>query len=246
MINKVIIAAAGRGTRMKDLSKDKPKHLIKVCGRPFLYYLLNNLIEAGYKELILVVGYKNNKIKDFLKTFKDKDKVTLVNQFDILGEDKYGTACVLECLHEKVKNESFLMVYGDNLYSIQDLKKFRDLDNGFNYVGGLEHEEPEKYGVLKREDHLLKEIIEKPKQNIGRLINVGLYSFNSDIFDKVKEIQKSERGEYEITDAINLLAKDKKVKIKTIEDYWLDFGNPSDVQKVSSFLEKRKLKIQNK
>jgi len=244
MIKKVVIAAAGRGSRMLGLSKNKPKHLIEVCGRPFLFYLLNNLLKAGYEDLILVVGYKNEKIKEFLETFKDKDKVTLINQFDVLGKEEYGTACVLKCLKGVISNESFLTVYGDNLYSIEDLKSFSNINHDYSYVAGFYHDHPEKYGVLKEENSFLEKIIEKPKQNVGNLINVGLYSFTPEIFRKVEEIQKSERGEYELTDAINLLAKDKKVKIKKLQDNWLDFGNPSDIVSVSNFLKSKNLKTQ--
>ena len=63
-----------------------------------------------------------------------------------------------------------------------------------------------------------------------------LYKFTPDVFEKLDKIEKSPRGEYEVTDAISLLAKEKKVKIKEIEDYWLDFGNPSDIEKVEKFL----------
>ena len=244
MIKKVVIAAAGRGSRMLDLSKNKPKHLIEVCGHPFLFYLLNNLLEAGYEELILVVGYKDKKIKEFIQTFKHKNKVTLVNQFDILGEEEYGTACVLKCLKGVINNDSFLTVYGDNLYSVGDLKSFSDVNHDYSYVAGFYHNHPERYGVLKEENGFLEKIIEKPKQNVGNLINVGLYSFTPEIFEKVEEIQKSERGEYELTDAINLLAKEKKVKIKRIQNNWLDFGNPSDIVLVSNFLKNKNLETQ--
>ena len=246
MIKKVVIAAAGRGSRMLNLSKNKPKHLIEVCGNPFLFYLLNNLLEAGYEELILVVGYKNEKIKEFLKTFKHKDKVTLINQFDVLGKEEYGTACVLRCLKGIISNESFLTVYGDNLYSIEDLKSFNNINHDYSYVAGFHHEHPERYGVLKEENGFLGKIIEKPQHDVGNLINVGLYSFTSEIFEKVGKIQKSERGEYELTDAINLLAEEKKVKIKRIQNNWLDFGNPSDIVLVSDFLKNKNLKTQEK
>jgi len=246
MIKKVVIAAAGRGSRMLDLSKDKPKHLIEVCGHPFLFYLLNNLLEAGYKELILVVGYKNERIKEFLKTFKHKDKVTLVNQFDILGEEEYGTACVLRCLKGVINNDNFLTVYGDNLYSVEDLKSFGNINSDYSYVAGFYHDCPEKYGVLKEKDGFLEKIIEKPKQNVGNLINVGLYSFTPEILEKVEEIEKSERGEYELTDAVNLLAKEKKVKVRKLQDSWLDFGNPSDIVLISNFLKNKDLKAQEK
>ena len=97
MIKKVLISAAGRGSRMLDLSKDKPKHLIEINNKPFLYYLLSNLKEAGFEEIIMVVGYKKEFMEEFLAEYKDTFNITLVNQFDILGEDRYGTACPLEC-----------------------------------------------------------------------------------------------------------------------------------------------------
>jgi len=83
---------------------------------------------------------------------------------------------------------------------------------------------------------LLKEIIEKPKEYVGNLINTGLYKFTSDVFEKLPLIEKSPRGEYELTDVISLLAKDKKVKVVKMNDGWMDFGNPDDISKVSNFL----------
>src|SRR3989338_2406792 len=98
MIRKVVIAAAGQGTRMLHLTKNKSKHLINVQRRPFLAYLLDNLIEAGYKEIILVVGHKGEKIKEFIENSKYKAKV--INQFEILGEGEYGTACPIKCVED--------------------------------------------------------------------------------------------------------------------------------------------------
>jgi len=175
------------------------------------------------------------KIDKFLKEYNYKTKV--INQFEILGEKEYGTLCPLKCVKEIVGKENFLAVYGDNLYSIKDLKAF-NIDDSYNYVAGFLHQKPEKYGVLISDDGFLKEIIEKPKKHIGNLINTGLYKFTPEIFDKIPEVKLSSRGEYELTDAITLLAEDKKVKIKKIEDYWLDFGNPADIMKLSNFLKK--------
>lgn len=235
MIEKVVIAAAGRGTRMLHLTKNKSKHLIRVLKKPFLVYFLDNLLEAGYKELILVVGYKKEKMEEFLKEYKYTTKIRVINQFEILGEKEYGTACPLKCVKDIIGKDNFLMVYGDNLYSIKDLRAFNIKDE-YNYVAGFYHQKPEKYGVLKVENDFLKEIVEKPKKYIGNLINTGLYKFTSEVFEKISQISLSPRGEYELTDVINLLAKEKKVKVKKIKDYWLDFGNPADIMRLSQFL----------
>lgn len=240
MIKKVVIAAAGQGTRMLHLSKDKPKHLIEVNERPFLAYVLDNLFLAGYTDIILVGGYMDNLMYDFKKNYippgKGEFKIKFVNQYEILGpkEKIYGTACPLMCVKDVI-NEPFLFICGDNLFSINDLKEMNIVDD-FNYVAGLMHEKPENYGVLVANGEYLDKIVEKPKEYVGNLINAGLYKFTPEVFDKLLLITKSSRGEYEITDAISLLAKENKVKVKKIKDYWKDFGCPADIGKLSKFL----------
>lgn len=150
---------------MNHLSKDIPKHLIEVGGKPFLYYLLNNLQKAGYQEVIMVIGHKGEQIAKYLRT--RNYQVTLVNQFNVLGDKEYGSACPLKCVEEYVKGDNFLVVNGDNLYSTRDLRKMNLPDN-YHYVAGLSHAHPQFYGVLiKDREHKLKKIIEKPKGDVG-------------------------------------------------------------------------------
>lgn len=242
MIKKVVVSAAGQGTRMLQLSENKSKHLICVKQKPFLAYLLENISKAGYEEIILVVGFREDMIRDFLKNYKfdglDFD-IKIVNQFDVLGpkEKEYGTACPIKCVKDLVGNENFVSLVGDNFYTVEDLK-LMNIDDNYNYVAGVLNEHPEKFGVLVEDgDDFLEKIIEKPKEFSGNLINTSLYKFTPEIFEKVYQIQKSSRGEYEITDAISLLAKEKKVKVKKMNDFWMDFGRPEDVEKLSKFLE---------
>lgn len=243
MIKKVVVAAAGEGTRMLHLTKNKCKHLIEVGNKPFLTYLLDNLFIAGYRDMILVVGYKEELIKEFLEKYKPPLKslkqsqynIRMVSQYEILGpKDKvYGTACPLMCVKDIIKGH-FIYLNGDNLYSVEDLKAINK-GGEYNYVAGIRFRHPEKYGVLVSDSGFLKKIVEKPKEYVSNLINTGLYKFTPEIFDKINKIEKSARGEYEITDAVNLLAKENKVKIQEI-DFWLDFGNPADIIKLSYFL----------
>ena len=234
-IKKVVISAAGQGTRMLELSKDKSKHLIEVNQRPFLAYLLDNILAAGYQEIILVVGFREDMIREFLKTYDQKNaSISLVNQFEVLGpkEKEYGTACPLKCVKDLVGNESFISLVGDNFYSVQDLRVM-NIDDHFCYVAGMENDHTEKFGVLLTDGEFLTEIIEKPKEFVGNLVNTSLYKFTTDVFEKLPLIEKSPRGEYEITDVISLLAKEKKVKVKIIKDNWMDFERPEDIEKFS-------------
>jgi len=240
MITKVVIAAAGQGTRMLELTKDKPKHIIEVQNRPFLFYLLDNLFLAGYREVVLVLGFKAELVGELLEKYSppgnEEFEIQAVNQYEILGpkEREYGTACPLKCVTDFI-DDNFIYLNGDNLFSVDDLKSM-NIDDEYNYVAGLEHSNPEKYGVLIKDGgDFLEKIVEKPKENLGNIINAGLYKFTPDVFEKLCLIKKSSRGEYEITDAISLLSEDKKVKIKIIKDYWLDFGCPTDIEKLSNF-----------
>lgn len=247
MINKVVVAAAGQGTRMKHLTKNKSKHLICVQKKPFLAYLFDNLCRAGYADIILVTGFRSDLVEEFIRAylkespFSRQVKLTIVNQFEILGpkEKEYGTLCPLKCVKDIVGQDQFIAVYGDNLYSVKDLKAI-NLNDSYCYVAGRqEKEHPEKYGILITSNGFLKEIKEKPQQFVGSLVNTGLYKFTPEVFAKIPQVKLSPRGEYELTDAISLLAREGKVKVKRIEDYWLDFGNPGDILKLNKFLKQQ-------
>ncbi len=263
MIKKVVIAAAGQGTRMLKLSKDKSKHLICVNEKPFLAHLMDNVLLAGYTDILLVVGFRPELMEDFKQNYlncteklgidKSKIKVEILNQHEILGpkDVAYGTACPIKCAKEFIGSENFLSLAGDNFYSANDLK-LMNIDDNFNYVAGCENEHPERFGVLVKDgDDFLDKIIEKPlgcsptgkqKEFAENLINISFYKFTPEIFEVINKIEKSVRGEYEITDAISILAKEKKVKIKKIKDFWMDFGRPEDVQKMKEFLKKNECK----
>lgn len=236
MINKIVIPAAGKGTRMLDLAKDRPKHLISVLDKPFLYYVLKNIQDAGYEEMILVVGHHAEKMVEFARNEGSEFPITIINQFDVMGTEKYGTAIPVLAAQESVGNENFVCIYGDNIYSVRDLKAMRELENGFSHVSLLYVDNPEKYGVPILDGDLVKDFVEKPKTFISNWASIGCYKFTSEIFSECEKVEKSERGEYELTDAIKSLAKQGKVKSRKMIDYWLDFGNPGDIEKVAKFL----------
>ncbi len=238
MIKKVVIFAAGRGTRMQALAKTRPKHLIEVFGKPFLYYLLTNLKAVGFQEVIMVTGYLSHQFDDFFAVYRDEFPIfCTVNQFAMMGEDKYGTLIPLQAVKSVVDNEPFVVVMGDNLYALDDLRAFANTEDDFNYIGGLKVDHPEQYGTLvPSKGDLLMRIDEKIEQPVSDIINAGIYKFNPDIYSVGDKIKPAKNGEYQITDAISLLAKENKVKIKLLQNYWLDFGRPEDISKVEQFI----------
>ncbi len=244
-VKRAVISAAGRGTRMKHLSADRPKHMIEVNGKPFLYYLLDNMEKAGFEDIIVVIGHKCEHITNYIAKGHHKN-IRLVNQFERVGEEKYGTVMPLLAAQPEIGNDQFVAVFGDNLYSVRDLQKFMHADE-WHYIGGIAHENPTQYGVLIYDtDMRLTRIAEKPKEDVGsNIINTGLMKFTAEIFDALTRVTpNSINGEYYLTDAITELAGKGRVKVNIIQDYWLDFGKPEDVQILSEFLNGEKKVVQ--
>ncbi|MBW2965866.1 NTP transferase domain-containing protein [Candidatus Woesearchaeota archaeon] len=227
---KAVIMAAGKGTRMLPLTESIPKVLVEINGKPFLYYVLENLKKAGFNDIGIIVGYKKEKFPEFLKKYNFKAE--LIEQ-----KEQKGTGHAVMQAKDFCKNENFIVLGGDNLFSIKDLKAVKQQDE-FCYVVGKEVNNPEKYGVLITKDDKLIEIKEKPKEFVGNLINIGLYKFTSEIWDALDKIELSERGELELTDAITILAQKDKVKVLKLKDYWLDLGSKEDIPKIEEFFKK--------
>lgn len=226
---KAVILAAGKGTRMLPLTEHIPKVLVEVNGKPFLYYVVQNLKKAGFTELGIIVGYKKEKIAEFLK--KNKIKATLIEQ-----KEQKGTGHALLQARKFVGQGKFIVLGGDNLWSVDDFKLMNNPDD-FNYVSGVEVSDPAQYGVLLAEGDFLLEIKEKPKKDYGNLVNAALYKFTPDIFVELEKVKSSPRGEIELTDAVTALARKRKVKIIKAK-WWLDLGKKEDIPKVESFLKR--------
>ncbi len=220
---KAVIMAAGKGVRMEGLTKKTQKVLIKINGRPFLYYLLTNLQKAGYNDFGIITGYKKEQFAPFLKKYGFK--ATLIEQ-----KEQLGTGHAALQAEEFVGGENFICMGGDNLWSVEDLKAV-GTDDDLNYIMGMKIERLIRYGLLLFDQDLLNSMPEKPDT-----INSGLYKFTPEIFSALKNIEKSPRGEYEINDAIMQLAQKRKVKVLKVNDYWLDLGCPEDVPRISAFL----------
>ncbi|MFQ6010368.1 MAG: sugar phosphate nucleotidyltransferase [Candidatus Aenigmatarchaeota archaeon] len=231
---KAIVLAAGKGVRMLPLTEDRPKVLVEVLGRPFLWYVLKNLRDAGVRETGLIVGYKKEKVEEFVEGLKEtlpELKITMIEQ-----KEQLGTAHATALAKHFVGNETFLSINGDNLYSPRDLKEL--MEERENTIAAVKVADPSRYGVLEIKGDRLIKIIEKPKEPPSNLINTAAYVFTYEIFDAIENIEKSERGEFEITDAITLLANQGNVKIHIIKDYWKDFGKKEDIPLIEDFLKK--------
>ncbi len=225
---KAVILAAGKGVRMLPLTETTPKVMVEVAGKPFLEYVLHNLTQSGYTEIGIVAGYLKEKIVDYVRRYP---QIIVLEQ-----REQLGTGHALLQAREFCGQDEFIVLGGDNLFGVEDLQRMRQI-TGCGLCA-KEVEDPRKYGVLVTNDGYLNRIVEKPINPIGNNINVGLYKFTASVWDALERIPLSLRGEYELTDALTLLAKTEMVRVLPLNQHWLDLGCVDDLPHLSRTIRK--------
>jgi bifunctional UDP-N-acetylglucosamine pyrophosphorylase/glucosamine-1-phosphate N-acetyltransferase len=239
---KAVILAAGEGKRLRPITSTIPKPMIPLLGKPLLEHIVLGLKNAGIDNILIIVGYKKEVIKEYFSNLSEKLKIKI----DFITQEKYlGTAHAASYAKNFVKEEEFLMMYGDLFVDPKVfkliIKKYKE-----NYYDGLvtllKVKNPQDYGIiLLSSDHLVEKIIEKPSkdQQVGNLANAGIYIFNQLIFQAIEKTQKSIRDEFEFTDSMEILINELKGKIfgYTLNDLvWNDIGLPWQLFEASHYL----------
>lgn len=223
---KAVVLAAGKGTRLRPLTSNRPKSLLPIGGTPLLYHLLNRLKDVGIKEVLIVTSFKEEQIKElYLKNPIENISVNFISQ-----KRELGTGDAFKTARKYVRSE-FLGIYGDLFISHGVLDRVLKTHNrGDNLICSVHVDNPSRYGVLKIENDIVVDIVEKPQpgKEPSNLVNAGIYVFNDKIFKYIEETVPSERKEYEITDTLrNMIRKGEVIKnIKIDGDEWLDIGLP--------------------
>ena len=237
---KAVVLAAGEGTRLKPITLTRPKHLIRVGGKPLLEHCLNALKAVGIEETLIVIHYMGDAIRTYFGDGKNFGlRISYVEQKEVLGT---GNAVSIA---EPYVKEDFVLVYGDLLFSVDALKKvvaIHEKEKPAATMAVVPVEKPENYGIVELENSRVKNIIEKPSRDKAptNLANAGIYVFSTEIFEKIKKTKASVRGEWEITDAISLLLKEKTVLgVEISKDEWLDIGRPWDLLKANRWILQR-------
>ncbi|RJS82130.1 glucose-1-phosphate thymidylyltransferase [Candidatus Bathyarchaeota archaeon] len=237
---KAVVLAAGEGTRLKPITLTRPKHLIRVGGKLLLEHCLNALKAVGIEETLIVIHYMGDAIRTYFGDGKNFGlRISYVEQKEVLGT---GNAVSIA---EPYVKEDFVLVYGDLLFSVDALKKvvaIHEREKPAATMAVVPVEKPENYGIVELENSHVKNIIEKPSRDKAptNLANAGIYVFSTEIFEKIKKTKASVRGEWEITDAISLLLKEKTVLgVEISKDEWLDIGRPWDLLKANRWILQR-------
>jgi bifunctional UDP-N-acetylglucosamine pyrophosphorylase/glucosamine-1-phosphate N-acetyltransferase len=247
---KAVILAAGEGKRLRPITFLRPKPMLPLLGKPLLEHTILGLQNAGIDHILLIVGYKQEIIKEYF----EKVSHLLNVKIDYITQKEYlGTAHAAGYAKDFIKDEDFLMMYGDLFVDPEIFKIIVQKYKENEYEGLitlLKVKNPQDYGIIALDSKsLVKKIIEKPTpaQNAGNLANAGIYIFNQLIFKAIEKTQKSIRNEYEFTDSMDILINELNGKIVgcTINNYfWNDIGLPWQLFEANHFLlDKLKKKI---
>jgi len=238
LIRKAVILAAGKGTRMKELTADIPKPMLPVNGMPVLERIVRNLVEAGVGELLIVTGYKAEAVESHFGDGRGLGcRIAYARQ-----QTQDGTGRVVELGKAFAGSDPFLLIYGDILVETETYRRLiRELEvrKGASGIIAVNlGEDVSKGGALVFDsDFRLKDLVEKPSAEELRKLraapgfkpwyNAGLYAFTPALFAHTARLKKSIRGEYELTDAIRTLAAEAGgVYGMKIEGYWIDVRDP--------------------
>ena len=223
-INSAILMAGGIGARLKPLTDDIPKPMLKVGEKPLLEILIKQLRENGFKKILISVNYKADIIENYFRDGKDFG----VNIEYLHEVQKMGTAGSVK-LAEKHINEPFLVVNGDILTNVnfEDILKYH-LDNNFDLtIGSRDYEMQVPYGVLNLDDICVTSIEEKPLVNFT--VSGGIYVLSPWILNLIPNNEY-----YDMNELINsVLLNSGKIGDFKIKDYWMDIGHVNDYYKAN-------------
>ena len=225
-VKKAVILAAGRGKRMRELTTAIPKPMVLVCGKPVLQYIIEGLRDAGIERVLLVVGYRKEVIINYFAGGSGFG--VQIDYAEQLTQD--GTGRAVELAQSFCEGNSFILSYGDILVDrscylplthpedaeiLVTVKRMDDVtQGGAVYVN-------DAFGVVDLREKQLPGEMRTP------WYNAGVYTFQSSIFSYIARLEKSPRGEYELTDAIRAAAREgKKVKAIEIKGKWADVRDP--------------------
>ena len=224
---KGLILSGGHGTRLRPLTYSQQKQLIPVANKPILFYALEDLIEAGAKEIGIIVGPNKEQVRATVESENWDAGINFIYQ-----EEPKGLAHTI-LVAEEFLDEPFVMYLGDNILREgieKHAKKFEESKNDASIML-TEVENPRQFGIAElNDDGTIKRLIEKPKDPPSNLALVGIYFFKPVILEACKRIKPSWRHELEITDAIQwLIDNGYKVGWTKVEGWWKDTGKTDDI-----------------
>ncbi len=233
-IRHAVILAAGKGTRMGDLTRDTPKPMLLVRGRPLLEHIFERLADAGIQKVFIVVGYRHEMIQEHFRNwpvpieFRVQDPVN-------------GSGSAARLARNFVGDEPFLLSYADILCEPSEYVRCGSVLERNPFTSAVlavkAVDDPWQGAAVYEKSGVISKIVEKPAKGTSTTHwnSAGFYAFRPTLFHFLERLQPSARHEYELTSALDMMLDDGlELRISSVEGYWRDVGRPEDLAAVNS------------
>jgi glucose-1-phosphate thymidylyltransferase len=232
---KGLILSGGKGTRLRPITYTSAKQLVPIANKPVLFYAIENLVEAGIKDLGIIVGDTKDEVKIAVGDgSRWGARVTFIEQ-----DKPLGLAHAIKVAHDFLGEDKFTMFLGDNFIqeSIAPLVERFERDSLNCQILLTSVPNPQECGVVEIENGKVARLVEKPKEPKSDLVAIGIYMFDKNVFEAIEHIKPSWRGELEITDTIQQLVDTGfNVGHYILKGWWVDTGKMSDILEANRLL----------
>ncbi len=239
---KGVILAGGLGKRLNPLTQITNKHLLPVYNKPMIYYPIQTLVDAGIKDILIVTG--GSHAGDFLRLLGNGQEFGLKHINYTYQKGEGGIAEALGLAEHFADNSKIVVILGDNVFerNLQEsIQAFEEQPKGARLIL-KEVEDPERFGVANIKDDKIVSIEEKPKNPKSKYIVTGIYMYDNHVFEIIKGLKPSDRGELEITDVNNAYIKWHGIEYDVLDGWWTDCGTFESLLQSNILVAERKKK----
>lgn len=231
---KGVILAGGNGTRLMPLTAVTNKSLLPVYDRPMIHYPIGLMAQSGIDEILIVTG--GSTCGDIIRVLRDGSQFGLRRLYFTVQEKAGGISQALALAEEFAGEEEIFVMLGDNLVFGSNVaaavRKFRTHPEGARvFLNRVP--DPERFGIAEVDDGKILSIEEKPRKPKSNLAVTGLYLYDKTVFDRIRQLKPSARGELEVTDLNNLYLADGSLGFEMLEGGWIDAGTFESLMEAS-------------
>ncbi len=236
---KGVILAGGLGRRLEPLTRITNKHLLCVYNKPMIYYPIQTLVDAGIRDIMIVTG--GNNAGDFLKLLGNGQEFGLEHINYTYQRGEKGIADALSLAEHFAEGQKIVVILGDNIIE-EPIKKYVERFSRQPEGARIlikEVPDPERFGVVELKDKKIITISEKPKKPKSSHIVTGIYMYDAQVFDIIRTLKPSWRGELEITDVNNAYLQKSQLYYDILHGFWTDCGLPETLYRASTLVRKK-------
>lgn len=226
---KGVILAGGLATRLRPLTSVTNKHLLPIYNKPMIYYPLEAMVKAGIKEVLITSSPDH--AGHFASLLESGDDFGLRLYYAVQKNPKGGIADAIMLAEDFAKGDDILVILGDNIFNFdikKSIEKFNSKKNGAMIFGIKVPQDASQYGIIEIDENgKVISIEEKPQNPKSDIAQTGIYIYDQKVFEYIKKINPSNRGELEVTDLNNFYLEDRSLDCELI-DWWIDAGTSYD------------------